>query len=110
LIFYLSAQSHPPTPWTFPFADKTAHFLLYAVLAVFVFRGFRTLHQRHMSKHYIIWAVLFCLVYAATDEWHQSFVENRVPDIWDWAADAVGAAAGGYAYLIYRRIRERIWR
>jgi VanZ family protein len=32
--------------------------------------------------------------YGVTDEWHQSFVPGRTPDVGDWLADAVGAAAG----------------
>jgi len=66
------------------------------------------LHQRHLSKHYIIWAFLFCFLYAASDEWHQSFVSNRTPEILDWAADVVGIIIGGSVYLLYREVRGRL--
>ncbi|HHB76440.1 MAG TPA: VanZ family protein, partial [Desulfobulbus sp.] len=36
--------------------------------------------------------VIFCLLYGVSDEWHQSFVPGRTPDILDIAADTFGAA------------------
>jgi VanZ family protein len=33
-------------------------------------------------------------VYAASDEWHQTFVPGRVCDPLDWTRDAVGAGIG----------------
>ena len=39
----------------------------------------------------VAWAVT--VIYGATDEWHQSFVPGRTPDINDLLADAVGAFA-----------------
>ena len=40
--------------------------------------------------------------YAALDEWHQSFVPGRNPDIADWLADAAGVAVG---YTIVTLVR-----
>ena len=40
------------------------------------------------------WAVLLAVVYGATDEWHQSFVPGRTPELRDLFADAVGSAFG----------------
>ena len=37
---------------------------------------------------------LLCIVFAATDEWHQKFVPGRVPSLSDFAIDIVGIALG----------------
>jgi hypothetical protein len=37
-------------------------------------------------------AAMIALGYAASDEWHQSFVEGRVGSVLDWGIDALGVA------------------
>ena len=37
-------------------------------------------------------ATMMAIAYGASDEWHQSFVPGRHADVWDLAADGVGAA------------------
>ena len=39
-------------------------------------------------------AVLVCLVFAASDEWHQHFVPGRVPSLEDVLADGIGIVLG----------------
>jgi VanZ family protein len=41
------------------------------------------------------------VAYAATDEWHQTFVEGRSGSPVDWAIDAAGVALG---LLVFRRL------
>lgn len=36
-------------------------------------------------------AVGFAVLYGISDEWHQSFVPGRSPDVWDVVADGAGA-------------------
>ena len=41
------------------------------------------------------WAVMgVAATYGALDEWLQGLVPTRVPDVWDWVADVVGAGSG----------------
>lgn len=42
----------------------------------------------------LLFAFLFCLLFAATDEWHQTFVPGRDGNIADVLLDAVSAAIG----------------
>lgn len=42
----------------------------------------------------------FSLVYAASDEVHQSFVPGREMSFMDWMADAVGLLISSYVYYI----------
>lgn len=65
--------------WTL--AAKTAHLVEYAVLYLLARRAFPTDAR----------ALLFCLAYAASDEWHQSFVPGRHPSALDVLIDGIGA-------------------
>ncbi len=103
LIFYLSSLSNPPDTISFPLSDKVKHALLYSILAVLTVQGFYKWPGEFFKRSSLIWAILFCILYGASDEWHQSFVANRVPDIMDWVADVVGIAIGGLAYYIYNK-------
>jgi len=91
LIFFLSSQSQLPSPpdavLDFIF-KKSAHFTVYAVLAV--------LFRRALPPSRWIWALSWVLtvLYAASDEWHQSFVPGRHPQLTDVLIDACGATTG----------------
>lgn len=47
-----------------------------------------------------VYAVLFTSVYAATDEFHQLFVEGRSCQLSDWAIDSLGAILGAAAFIV----------
>jgi VanZ family protein len=49
-------------------------------------------------------AFALAVLYAASDEFHQTFVEGRVGAIHDVAIDAIGAAIG---IALYRSARAR---
>ena len=91
LIFFLSSQPQLPSPPD-PLADlifkKGAHFTVYAVLAV--------LFRRALPPGRWIWALslISTVLYAASDEWHQSFVPGRHPQLTDVLIDLCGAATG----------------
>ena len=72
---------------------KLAHIAEYAVL---VFLGFRSLWTKPKRfAQCLIWSVVLSILYAASDEWHQSFVPNRL-GIWtDVVWDAAGAILAG---------------
>jgi len=101
-IFILSAQPdlpHPSSGWLDWLLSSAAHLLLFAVLAVL---WARALGQGRRS--WLIAAAL-TLLYALSDEFHQSFVPGRHADPLDLACDALGAVLGleGWAWL-QRRI------
>ena len=65
---------------------KAGHMLGYGLLALSYWRGL------HLDKKYIWLAWLLCIAYAATDEFHQSFVTGRHPSPVDvFLFDGVGA-------------------
>ena len=72
------------------YSDKLGHFVLYLALGGLLARGrwASGIEVRHTVLLAVGWA------YAALDEWHQSFVPGRTPDIADWLADVAGVAVG----------------
>lgn len=89
LIFAFSAQSQLPTapqPWLDFFFKKSAHFMVFGMLAVLFWRALR------WSGRGWQWAWLCTVAYACSDEWHQSFVAGRHPQVTDVMIDACGAA------------------
>ncbi|MDX8407004.1 MAG: VanZ family protein [Mariprofundaceae bacterium] len=90
LIFMLSDQSHLPAPLWFDGQDKIIHAIAYAVMAALFWLAFDAGQQARPGLMAFA-AVLFCALYGASDEWHQSFVTGRDASVRDWLADTLGA-------------------
>jgi VanZ family protein len=78
-------------------ARKSAHATEYAVLALLVWRARRQPARgdhRPWCWRTARFAFLVALMYAASDEFHQTFVPSRMGQVTDVAFDAAGAAAG----------------
>ncbi|MFC5532298.1 VanZ family protein [Cohnella yongneupensis] len=104
-IFFLSSRTGDQMDSWLPWAQKwlpfmtdfnPMHYVAYFGLALTLAFGF--------GKHAARWTgcvlnVAICVVYGITDEWHQSFVPMRSPDVNDLLHDAIGAAAA--ALLVY---------
>ena len=53
------------------------------------------------------WSLLFCVVFAASDEWHQTFVPGRDGCVRDVIIDTCGAVIAAWFYLRRAKRRER---
>jgi VanZ family protein len=82
---------------------KGWHVLEFAVLTLLCAWAIDALTGDRSVGNLIIGAVL-CLVYAATDEWHQAFVPERGGVFSDVLIDAVGVGLG--AGFVFRRRRR----
>jgi len=122
LIFSASADAHsyehsgvlvskifePVVRWFFPTLSparmdelhhlfrKCAHLAEFAILALLLWRAIR---QSHATAHRWHWPVagltlLFVFSYAASDEFHQSFVPGRTAQFSDVGIDTAGGAVG----------------
>jgi VanZ family protein len=85
---------------------KGAHLTEYAVLALLVWRA-RRLPLRHVDRPWN-WAtageaVWVCVAYAATDEFHQTFIASREGCLRDVLIDTSGAVAGLIALWLIGR-------
>jgi VanZ like family len=77
------------------FVRKAAHLGEYLFLAVLLWRAFRHVSrwQKKMSMLFLaVW--LICLLFAASDEFHQSFVPSRTASSKDVLIDVIGALVG----------------
>ncbi len=92
LIYLFSSKQVLPT-LTLSLADcilkKTAHITVYAVLYYFIAQGFQKLNFKFEK----VWLKIFfiCLIYAISDEIHQSMVPGRTATITDVGFDSLGA-------------------
>ena len=91
-----------------PIIRKLAHFSIYALVGVWIMAFMSTFDIR-LYKKWII-SMLVGVLYAASDEFHQSFVPGRGPSIVDVGIDSLGVLTGILAVLIiisiYRALKS----
>ena len=102
-IFVASSSSHPPSPPSLV-TDKHVHLIVFAGLALVLWRALSHGWQQLWRARPALTAVGLTALYGASDEWHQSFVPGRHADLADLMVDALGAAlAVGLVWLIAAR-------
>ncbi|MDQ3117652.1 MAG: VanZ family protein [Verrucomicrobiota bacterium] len=91
------------------FVRKAAHVTEYAILASLLFRAGRGLRGGFWRR--AAFAFFPALLFAAADEWHQSFVQTRTASLGDVCIDGVGAIIGilicGVVWLVLERRSAR---
>jgi VanZ family protein len=97
-IYQLSTQSTPFPQVTAIVWDKALHAIEYAGLAFLLGRAFTGEGFGRVAS--IALAALLACAYGATDEWHQLFTPGRDSDLFDWAADTLGAGVGAVVHRI----------
>lgn len=89
-IYILSDQPKSDIPsfgvWDL-LIKKGSHFLAYAVLAVLAWRMFQE------GKRPYLYAIVFTILYAISDELHQTFIPGRHGALADVLIDSLGGAA-----------------
>ena len=81
---------------------KGAHLFLYFVLGILAFN----LHYKIYGLQPItfIYTIIFCFVYACTDEIHQLFIDGRSGEVLDVFIDTIGAfLSTSFLYLIKKK-------
>ena len=97
VIFLFSAQPQravAPGPLFDYLSKKTAHLLSYAALAILAYRATRLTWPAWSRGHAALVALAIAVVYAVTDEFHQSFSPGRNPSPVDVGIDTLGALLG----------------
>jgi len=104
-IFYFSSQPGDSLPDFFSWdrvVKKSGHAIGYGLLALSYFHWLRY----NRKRYWLAW--LAAVLYAATDEFHQSFVAGRSSSVLDVIIfDNLGAAFALYLYFVYRRNHEK---
>ena len=112
-LLWLKPGMSPKTIWIIlVVARKCAHITEYGVLALLLWRAFRSVPALSTKTLMIFGAVLLgCALFAASDEFHQTFVKSRTPSIHDVLLDVAGALLGlligaGFARGHPKKIRD----
>lgn len=77
---------------------KLAHFTEYLILG---FLTINMLNKNDISKKYLL-SILICIIYATSDELHQSFVPGRSCQLVDVTIDFIGALTGIFIYKLIK--------
>lgn len=114
VIFWLSSRTGEELGSVLPFFQLLlpmmesfdwGHFVAYFILALTVAYGFGRRSESWRTK---LWIVLLCVLYGVTDEFHQFFVDDRMPDAADVRNDAIGAALAMLALRL--TFINKLWR
>lgn len=68
---------------------KSAHFFLYFILGILLFLFWKKIYG--ITPKTIIYTMIFCFIYACSDEIHQLFINGRTARIFDIFVDSSGA-------------------
>lgn len=88
---------HYGAAWEYPLR-KAAHMTEYGILAIIFLGNFSQYPFTFRKKYFLAWICAAC--YAATDEFHQLFVEGRSGQISDVCIDSAGAFLGLFAVYV----------
>jgi VanZ family protein len=95
-LLWLRPGMSPKAIWTILIiARKCAHVTEYAVLALLLLRALRSVSALRTKTLVVFGGVLLgCATFAASDEFHQTFVKSRTPSVRDVLLDVAGALLG----------------
>ena len=98
-IFWFSSQPNDQLPvfsWVDAIVKKSGHVIGYALLAFWYWYAL----GMDKSKRWLVW--LLAILYALTDEYHQTFTAGRHPSIWDVLIfDNIGALISLWLTTLY---------
>ena len=108
-LLWLKPGMSPAAIWTIlVVARKCAHVTEYAVLALLLWRAFRNVQVLRAKTLMVFGAVLLgCALFAASDEFHQTFVKSRTPSVRDVLLDVAGASLGLLIAAIFAKQRPK---
>ena len=102
VIFTLSSQTSMQVPTLFLYQDKALHFLLFGALGFFLALLVMSDGSRPTLGHVLVVSLLV-MGYGGLDEFHQSTVPGRTPDILDLAADTAGGLLSALLVMVILR-------
>jgi VanZ family protein len=87
---------------------KLGHVTEYAILAVLLWRALRSGQNLRSRMAILFFAVsIACAIFAASDEFHQSFVPSRTASAHDVMIDTCGALIGLLICLAFAQMRAK---
>ena len=86
---------------------KAAHVTEYFVLGLLLFRMFRGSSVSSWKWRWSFFAVIAVTLWAASDEFHQSFVSSRTASAVDVAIDTAGGVLAQFVAVLWHRGRKK---
>ena len=80
---------------------KVIHATVYFVLAFFIMIIFSILFEHNNYLLSVLISLILCIIFAGTDEFHQTFVNGRTGQLLDVIIDSAGAVIGIMFYSTY---------
>jgi VanZ family protein len=95
-LLWLNPEISPDTMWIIHVVvRKCAHVTEYAILAFLMWRALRSCPALRTKATICFGAVLLgCVLFATSDEFHQTFVKSRTPSVHDVLLDVAGSLVG----------------
>jgi VanZ family protein len=85
---------------------KLAHLTEYFILGLFLFRAFRGDSANLKTWRWAFYALLAVVLFAAGDEFHQSFEATRTASVVDVGIDTAGGFLAQCAAMLWRRYHQ----
>lgn len=87
------------------FVRKNAHFIAYLILGFLLVNAVG--NWRELSGRAMLVSFIVAVLYAASDEFHQLFIDGRSGELRDVGIDSAGAAAG---VVLYWALNQSIYK
>ena len=109
ILLWLKPGMAPETIWIIlVIMRKCAHVCEYAILALLLWRALRGGSAIRGKMSILFGAVLLgCAFFAASDEFHQSFIKSRTPAVRDVLLDIAGALLGLFIGVSFAHRRPK---
>jgi len=86
---------------------KTGHVIEYFILGLLLFRAFRRGSTAPWKYRWSLFAVIGVVLWAVSDELHQSFVPARTASVVDVGIDVAGGILAQFVSALWHRNRKK---
>ena len=86
---------------------RAGHVTEYFILGVLLFRAFRSDSPNPWRPRWTLYAIIAVVVYAMSDEFHQSFVGTRSASLIDVSIDSAGGVLSQAAVMFRHLLRRK---
>ncbi len=85
---------------------KAAHLIEYFIMGILFFRAYRGSSVERWKWRWSLYALLSLAIWAAGDEFHQSFVSTRTASVRDVLIDTAGGMLAQFAMILKNGVRK----
>lgn len=103
VIFYMSSKTGIKV---FSWMTYVAHFSEYVILALLLCLALYV-STKLDGRTLLVVALVVASAYGISDEFHQSFVPTRQPDVMDWLIDTIGATVAVGVWAVAMKVWAR---